>query len=189
MLIFSPPHSVAGINPGIDNYVLSTGNICPRKNQLALVRACRSLGVPLLLAGNPIPGEEEYARVISEEMNGIPGMRWIKGLTAGSPELAMLYCRAALFALVSHEETQPISALEAVAAGKALLLADRPYAKQEFFSGVMTVNPKSIDAIKKGLKILLSIPKIDAANRNNISQCRFSAVGEGYANVFKKIAA
>jgi glycosyltransferase involved in cell wall biosynthesis len=45
---------------GIENYVLCTGNICRRKNQLALVTACRKLGVPLLLVGNVLTGEEEY---------------------------------------------------------------------------------------------------------------------------------
>lgn len=184
-IFFAPPHSVAGFNLDIDNYVLSTGNICQRKNQLSLVRACRSLGVPLLLVGNPLPGEENYARAVSEEISGDPRMRWLRGLPAGSPELAMVYDQAALFALVSLEETQPISALEAAAAGKPLLLTNRPFAKQEYYNGAVLVDPVSVTEIYIGIKRALEQPQNHTPPRHAIEQCRFSVVGKTYADIYQ----
>ena len=65
-IFFEPPERVVGGEIMLKDYVICTGNVCPRKNQLSLVRACRRLGLPLLLVGNTLTGEEAYGDADAE---------------------------------------------------------------------------------------------------------------------------
>jgi glycosyltransferase involved in cell wall biosynthesis len=173
-------------NPGIDvrEYVLCTGNICRRKNQLALVMACRSLGVPLLLIGSVLPGEKHYGDEVATAVAQSSQMRWIEELPPDSEGMATAYRRCLAFALPSHLEQQPIAALEAVACGKPLLLADRPYAYQEFYSGARLVEPKSVDSIIAGLRAILMKPMDFLVAQETLDVCRRERVGKSYADVY-----
>jgi glycosyltransferase involved in cell wall biosynthesis len=172
---------------GIENYVLCTGNVCPRKNQLALVSACRKLGVPLLLVGNVLTGEEDYGRAVAEAIAVDDGLRWIQGLAPGSVELAGAYRGAAVFALPSHQEQQPISALEAAASGKALVLGNRPYARQEFYAGAVLADPRSADAIAAAIQKALDQPAAHCPPRSVIEQCRKEKVGAIYMAIYQRL--
>jgi glycosyltransferase involved in cell wall biosynthesis len=172
---------------GIENYVICVGNICRRKNQLALIGACRKLGVPLLLVGSVLTGEEEYGRAVAEAMAVCDGFRWIQWLSPGSVELAGAYRGAAVFALPSHRETQPISALEAAAGGKPLVLADLPYAKQEFYERAALADTHSVDAIAGALRKALDQPDAHCPPSSVIVQCRRERVGAAYMDIYQRL--
>lgn len=172
---------------GIENYVLCVGNICPRKNQLLLVDACRKLGVPLLLVGTVLTGEDDYARAVGEAIATCGSFRWIKGLNPGSVELAAAYQGAAVFALPSYMEHQPISALEAAASGKPLVLADRPYAKQEFYEHASLADPRSADAIAGALREALDRPDAFCPRPSVIEGCRRDKVGAAYTAIYQRL--
>jgi glycosyltransferase involved in cell wall biosynthesis len=172
---------------GIENYVLCAGNICRRKNQLALVGACRKLGVPLLLLGNVLTGEEDYGRAVAEAIAARDGSRWIQGLSPGSVELAGAYWGAVAFALPSHAEQQPISALEAAASGKPLVLGDLPYARQEFYTGAALADPQSVDSIAGALQRALDHPAAHCPPRSVIEQCRKEKVGAAYMAIYQRL--
>lgn len=174
--------------PDFRDYVVCTGNISRRKNQLALVHACRQLGVPLILIGKALTGEDDYGLAVKDAMRGNPQMRWVEGFPPGSIELAAAYHFAAIFALPSYGEQQPISALEAAAAGKPLVLADRPYAKQEYYGNAALVDPASVDSIATGLRRALNKPQVFRPPREIIEQCRMSEVGRAYAAIYERIA-
>ncbi len=172
---------------GIENYVLCTGNVCQRKNQLSLVSACRKLGVPLLLVGNILTGEDDYGRAVAEAMAALDGSRWIKGLSPGSVELAEAYCGAAVFALPSHSEQQPISALEAAACGKPIVLADRTYASQEFYESAALADPDSADSIAGALRMAFDQPDAHCPPLSAIAQCRREKVGAAYMAIYERL--
>jgi glycosyltransferase involved in cell wall biosynthesis len=169
----------------IENYVLCVGNICRRKNQLTLAQACRKLGVPLLLVGSVLTGEEEHGRVVAESMKDYGGFRWIQGLTSGSARLAAAYRNASVFALPSFTETQPISALEAAASRKPLVLADRPYAKQEFYENALLVDPISVDGLAKSLSKAFDHPEAYCPPAATLEQCRNNRVGAAYRDIYQ----
>jgi len=169
---------------GIENYVLCTGNICHRKNQLALVEACKKLGVPLLLVGKTLVGEEDYGRAVAEAMERHGNSRWIQWLPPGSSDLAAAYRHAAIFALPSFDETQPISALEAAAGRKSLVLADRPYAKQEFYENALLTDPHSADSIAKALSKALDRPGAYCPPAATLEKCRRQKVGAAYRAIY-----
>lgn len=187
-IFFSASESADGLVLDIDNYVICTGNICRRKNQLALVKACRKIGVPLLLVGQVLTGEEDYGRAVADAMANSSGIRWIKGLTPGSAQLAAAYRRAVVFALPSFGEQQPISALEAAAARKPLVLADLPSSKQEFYANAVLTNPDSIDAIASAIGKALDRPDAYCPPIAVIEECRKDKVGASYSAIYQKLS-
>ncbi|MGA2992320.1 MAG: glycosyltransferase family 4 protein, partial [Candidatus Korobacteraceae bacterium] len=172
---------------GIRNYVLCVGNICRRKNQLSLIKACRKMSVPLLLVGSVLTGEEDYGQAVAQAIAADSRFRWIRCLRAGSAELAAAYRGATIFALPSHVEQQPISALEAAAGGKALVLADRPYARQELYQNAVLANPRSVDGIARALREALDHPEKHCPPSSVIERCRRERVGAAYMAVYHRL--
>jgi glycosyltransferase involved in cell wall biosynthesis len=172
---------------GLKDYVLCTGNICKRKNQLNLVKACKKLNLNLIIIGHTLLGEEIYGRQVEEEISNTNNVAWIKGLKENSDELIEAYKNCSIFALLSHHEQGPISAYEALAAGcNKLLLSNRRYADQSFFEYVETSNPNSVTDIALGLQKLLESEKPDVSNRI-INSCNLETVGKQYQAVYKSL--
>ena len=113
--------------------------------------------------------------------------RWVRWFATGSVELAEAYRGAAVFALPSHDETQPISALEAAACRKPLVLANLPYAKQEFYERAILVDPCSVDAIARGLRVALNQPVEHCPPVSVIEQCRRENIGEAYTAIYRRL--
>ena len=166
--------------------VLCTGNICRRKNQLMLAHACRLAGLSLLLIGSVLTGEEDYADEIQQVIKGDLRMRWIKGVAHDSDELLQAYRNAAVFALVSFEETQPQSLLEAKAVGCRLVIANRAYARQEYYTNAILVEPDSIASIAGGLVRAAKEgrPGPDPAMQKT---CSRAAVGQAYVTLYHSL--
>ncbi|CAH0354102.1 glycosyltransferase family 4 protein [Aquabacterium sp. CECT 9606] len=166
-------------------YVLSVGNVCARKNQLMLAKACAGAGLDLVLVGNVLPGEEAYAADLQTVIDRTHHVRWIKGLPAASKALADLYADARCFALISHHETQPISLLEAAASRSGLLIADQRYARQEFYQNAKLVNERSISAIIEGLNAVTQTPSMYLPPDDVVNSCQKDAVGRAYAHTYQ----
>jgi glycosyltransferase involved in cell wall biosynthesis len=172
---------------GLKDYVICAGNICKRKNQLSLVRACKQIGVPLLLAGTVLIGEEDYARAVVDAVGDDRNIRWIQGLLPSSRELASAYRHSALFALPSYSEQQPISALEAAACRKPLVLADRPYARQEFYENAALADPDSVHAISVAIRKALDHPEAYCPPASTLEQCRRIYAGAKYLAIYERL--
>lgn len=171
---------------GFSEYAICTGNICARKNQLALIRACAHLKLPLLLIGRTLTGEDAYGRAVAQAVAESPTTCWVRGLPPASPKMAAAYRGAVLFALPSYVEQQPISALEAAACGKPLLLGRRPYARQPLYGNACLVDPESIDAIVEGLKAIIARPEEFCTPPALLESCRGHRVGSAYADVYAR---
>src|ERR1017187_2861614 len=80
---------LAGRPPFADfhNYVLCTGNVCARKNQLALAQACLSAQASLLIIGDVLPGEEVYGRALKSAIEGKALVRWLPKMEPKSDAL------------------------------------------------------------------------------------------------------
>lgn len=177
--------NIASIQPvtALTNYVLCTGNVCRRKNQVNLAKAAMAEGCPLLIVGDVLEGEQEYGRELQECIMGA-NVEWIKGLPAGGDRLVAAYAHASIFALPSFGEQQPISALEAAAMGKPLLLGDRSYARQSYFEPANLVNPNSIRSIRKGLKEIFHAPADFCPPASVLDDCTRTRVGEQYKAIY-----
>jgi glycosyltransferase involved in cell wall biosynthesis len=186
-IFFGTGDTQSGAAVGIENYVLCVGNICLRKKQLSLIGACRKLGVPLLLVGRTLTGEEAYGQAVAEAVSATESVRWIPWLNPGSAELAAAYRGARVFALLSRIEQQPISALEAAATRTPLVLADRPWAKQEFYQHAVLADASSVDTIAMALRKALDNPDQHCPPTSVIQQCRKEEVGAAYMAVYQRL--
>lgn len=172
---------------GLQNYVLCTGNICKRKNQLKLAKAAINGEHPLLIIGDVLQGEEGYAAELEGFIEGQKSVRWIRGVAPGSETLVAAYANCMAFALPSLTEQQPISALEAAAAGKPLMLADKAYAQQKYFKNACLVDPNSELSIQDGLDRIRECPTDYIPEQAFINECTREKVGESYRDVYNLI--
>jgi glycosyltransferase involved in cell wall biosynthesis len=168
----------------ISDYVLCTGNICGRKNQLNLALACIETNKNLVLIGNLLDGEQEYGESLSNLIKGRSNILWIKELANNSQEYLSAYSNCLIFALPSYDETQPISALEAVAMNKPLLLQNCEYANQKYYLNAELCKSGSVNNIRKALECAINKPVI---SNLHILECKAEVVGEMYRNLYTGI--
>lgn len=171
----------------LENYLITCGTICKRKNQLNLARACADLNLPLLIIGNTAPSEVKYAEELEYFIKNNEGIEWIPGLPYASKELISCYHKSIAFCLVSHSETQPIAALEALACRKPCLLSNHPFSKSEPFQSSISVNPNSIPDIKKGILLLLDSGPSPIKIEELKSIYGADAVSRKYKSIYKQI--
>lgn len=188
-IYFNDNRVVAGRDFGIEGYLVCTGNICRRKNQLALAQAAIREDAYLLIVGSPLAGEEDYADALAKLILKSEKVKWLRELPAHSPEMRAAYQNSIGFVLISIDETQPISALEAAAMGKPLLLSDMAWAKQSFYRGACLVNPSSLTSIQEGMRRILDRPDIFKVGSGELEKCRRQRVGEAYASVYAQVIA
>jgi glycosyltransferase involved in cell wall biosynthesis len=170
---------------GLTDYVLCTGNICARKNQLNLIKACKKAGLKLVLMGNTLTGEESYGELVAAEMNN-SNMIWLKGVKANSSELVDAYKNCGVFALPSFHENSPISVFEALASGCKVVIANRRYSFQTFFKNTEKINPDSIDDISKVLMKVIESEQYPSSI-SLIEECKSDQVGDKYKYLYKSL--
>lgn len=169
----SEPHDRRG--------VLCVGSICVRKNQLRLAQACELAGMHLTLVGDVVPGEEPYADAVSAVVTRAGG-KWLRHVEPFSRELVSLYRGAKVFALCSFSETQPISLLEAMAAGCAIVTSDRPFSRQRAFKSALVVDPSNVGSISRAVISAAAEPA--AVNHQELSEFTAESVGRAYFDLY-----
>jgi len=178
--------SLAVKDLAFNNYVLCTGNISSRKNQLNLAKAVTELNLSLLLIGNILEGEEAYAKELQLLINKNKNIIWKTEIQEGSNELVNYYINCKIFALPSYEETQPISALEAICLNKPILLQHKEYAKQKYFNCAYLCKDGSVASIKEGLLKFLKDENTLLPNLH-IEECRQESVAYKYKELYDSL--
>lgn len=129
---------------GLDDFVLCVARIEPRKNQLLLAHALRGTGVKLVLLGHS--AHPEYRELV--EMHGGPDLVVMDRLPANSPLLASAFAAARVAVLPSWAEGAPLAALEAAAAGAALVVSDQSGESEYFGRFARYIDPADPAAIR-----------------------------------------
>lgn len=130
-------------------FILNVGNIEPRKNQLRLVEAIKSLsGIKLVLIG--YPRDPEYLDQV-KRMGG-EKVIYLGAIPHESPLLRSAYKACTLFALPSMLETPGLAALEAAAQGAPLLVTREGSCSEYFDNNAIYIDPLSIESIKQGVR-------------------------------------
>lgn len=128
-------------------FVLCVGNIEPRKNQLALVRAMRGAALPLVLIGHR--RDEAYADAVLAE--GGEAVRYLGPIAHEDPRLASAFAACAAFVLPSTLETPGLAALEAAAAGAAVVITAEGSTREYFSDAAVYVDHRDVADIRRGI--------------------------------------
>ncbi|GES52436.1 group 1 glycosyl transferase [Rhizobium sp. NBRC 114257] len=129
-------------------FVLNVGNIEPRKNQLALIRAAKQAGKPLILLGHI--RDAEYGEACLAEAG--PNVRHLGALDHDSPLLRSAYAACEVFCLPSTLETPGLAALEASAAGARLVITGEGSTREYFGDHALYVNSDDVEGIATALR-------------------------------------
>lgn len=137
--------------------VLMVGRVEPHKNQLALIRACRSLGIDLTLVGPVHKDHTDYhAECRRHERPSGPCIRLLAPVSEES--LQRLYRQSTVHALPSYFETTGLASLEAALAGCRIVTTARGYAREYFGEDADYCEPHDQTSISGALRAALARP-------------------------------
>jgi glycosyltransferase involved in cell wall biosynthesis len=164
----APPHRVRAVRArhGLERpYVLAVGTLQRRKNHAGLVRAARILrdrGVDFDLAFSGGEGWLfEATRRLVRDLRMEDRVRFLG--YAPTEDLPALYTGASASALVSLYEGFGLPVLEALACGSPMLVSDVSSLPEVGGDAVLTVDPRSDEAIADALERLLGDSAVRAA--------------------------
>jgi glycosyltransferase involved in cell wall biosynthesis len=129
-------------------FILNVANIEERKNQLSLVRAVKGMDLQLVLVGN-IRDKVLFDACMNE---GKDFVRYVSYIPHEHPLLKSAYDTCDLFVLPSLLETPGLSALEAAARGKKLVITEIGAMGEYFGDFVTYVDPYSVHSIREGIE-------------------------------------
>lgn len=145
---------------GLEDYILCVGRIEPRKNQLVLAHAAKTLAKKIVFVGHE--GSAAYGALVRAAAGD--NALFIPRIDPRDPLLKSAFAGATVFCLPSWSEGAPLAALEAAAAGVPLVLSDRSAEREYLGDYAHYINPADIEGIRTAL-ILAAAQKGDSARR------------------------
>ncbi len=148
------PHPVRSQPDG--KTILSIATLCPRKNQLRLIRAFASLPETLrknhwLILGG---GRGWHDQEIVDAARNTPNVEWRGYIDATTYESLLHTCE--VFALPSLYEGFGMQILDALQRGIPILTSDRGSLRELADGAALIVDPENVESIAAGLEKLLT---------------------------------
>jgi glycosyltransferase involved in cell wall biosynthesis len=136
-----------------DDFVLNVGNIEPRKNQLNLAKAMKSIpNKKLVLIGHI--RDKDYGKKVFEELG--EQLIYIDYLKNDSVLLRSAFSACDTFCLPSTLETPGLAALEALACECRVVVTSEGATKEYFGNSVLYCNPNSYQDISEKLNTIFN---------------------------------
>lgn len=171
-----------------ENYIISIGNICDRKNQLNTAIAALELNINAVFVGEIIDEKSTSSKKLLDLLKfNSQSLFHIDKLSPNSLDLVSLINNSKGFVLPSYNETQPISLLEAAALDKPIVTSKRPFGYQFPFNKSILVEPKSILSIKNGIETMLNSSNNQTIDKIDLDQFKDSNVAKKYIQVYKNL--
>jgi glycosyltransferase involved in cell wall biosynthesis len=168
--------------------ILSVCKMFERKGIQHLLRALE--GVPLEQEVQ-IVGDGPYLPTLEElaARTRVP-VRFSRWLDHGSVELTQLYERSGIFVLPSESENFPISLLEAMSAGLAIVTTQGTGCAEVVGEAALLVPPKDVDALRAALVRLICNPDLRAslgaaARRRVVENFGWPVIAQQYLALYR----
>ncbi|NVO15244.1 MAG: glycosyltransferase [Rhodoplanes sp.] len=180
-----PDPSVFRSHFGIDGpFVLTVGNVEPRKNQLGLIKAMEGHALPIVVIGHV--RDKGYADLAF----GPAGerVRFLGPLDHADPRLASAYAACAAFVLPSTLETPGLAALEAAAAGAPLVITREGSTREYFGDMAQYVDYADPTDIRRGIDAALAAGAHPVLSRHVAENFGWETVTARLASVYRDLA-
>lgn len=182
---YSTPASIFYEKFGLNNFVLYVGNIIKRKNPLLLAECLNELGLVGVFIGQQMSVEFEYGKMFENIVDRSQNLTWIPSLDYSDPLLSSAFSAAKVLCLPSEAETQPLVALEAMAAGTFVILGNYPYAYETPFENTMKVDPANKVQMKSA--ILKAVSGSPSSENKLSSEYDWKKIAERLAIVYEEM--
>lgn len=145
---------------GLVDCILCVAWLGRRKNQHRLLEAVGEMGPPVVLIGPTYGKEPGYAQEIAARVACMgPAVRWLGSLPQDSSLLVSAFAAAKVFVLPSLAEIQPLSVLQAAAAGANIVVSDLPHLRETFGDYVWYCDPTSVSSIRRAVGDAYQAPR------------------------------
>ncbi|TPG64837.1 glycosyltransferase [Ewingella americana] len=162
-------------------FILNIGNVEPRKNQFAFLKALKEFPTLQLITIGGVR-ENWYLNACKEE--GGEQFRLIDPLPPGSELLRSAIAGCEFFAMPSLRETPSIASLEAGAAGAKILTTDLGSTTEYFQDYADYVNPYDIVSMSEGIGAALAKEKNDGLSLRIKELYRWDVVVEKLVDTY-----
>lgn len=168
-------------------FVLNVGNIEPRKNQLALIRAMKQLpDLRLVLIGHE--RDPVYAAACRDE--GGDQVSFLGPIAHDNPLLRSAYAACDVFCLPSTLETPGLAGLEAFATGARLAITEVGSTREYFGESpnVQFLNPDSVPSIAEAItRARNAAPGAALTGQNKRHDLSWSAITRNLADTYSSL--
>lgn len=164
-------------------FILCVGNLEPRKNQLALVQAARSLGMTLVLVGHI--RDPNYAEICLDQGRGF--VHHVGSINHESDILRSAYAACDVFCLASTLETPGLAALEAAACGARVVVTSEGSTREYFGDHAIYVDPSNTQNIANGIRLALSKSRDDELRQHVVEHFTWPKVTRELIALYKEI--
>jgi glycosyltransferase involved in cell wall biosynthesis len=170
---------------GVKNFLLTVGRVEPIKNQLSLLRATRSINVPLVFIGGGFTASDAYFVECRREAWG-RNVHFIDRLP--HQELPHAFAAARAHIAPSYNETTSLVTLEAVLAGCPVVITKESPFEEYLGAGMLTCDPYDIDSIREAVTKVLRTPRSSLSMRTRlVKYFSWEKVGGELAAMYEQV--
>lgn len=166
-------------------YLAFLGRMSPSKNPKGAISIAYKAGIPLLLAGEPLAGEEDYFNIeIRPRIDG-KNVVWLGPLDFREKNKFLADAAALLFP-IEWEEPFGMVMIEAMACGTPVLALSRGSVPEVIDNGITGFYAYSIDDLAE---LVGSAVSLNRRNIRRFAEGRFSHVGmaEKYIELYRRL--
>lgn len=165
-------------------FVLMVGAIAPHKDQLGMAHALSEMALPFVLVGEAQERDQDYLAQVRQ----VRGVTCMGKLRHDDQLLASAFAAAAVFALPGQAETQPMPALEALAAGTPVVNSSgSELAIDDSGFAVKTVTPGDTTGIKRAVLGFIDEPPKRAAVRSLVGELTWDRIAQRIARCYVEV--
>lgn len=162
---------------------LYVGRFEPHKNQLGLIRAMRSSGIPLTLVGPPHPHHPGYYARCRREAGG--RVTILEGVA--HEQLRDVYARAKVHVLPSWFETTGLVSLEAALCGCNVVTTDRGYVRDYFGDMAWYCSPTDPRSIRAAVEAAYAAPFRDDLREHVLKKYTWKHTAEATLRAYERV--
>ena len=166
--------------------ILQVGRFDRNKNQLAVIRAMKDSGLPMVFVGGPDPSQLNYYKQCQYEAGA--NCYFLGWLDHSSPLMASAYAAAKVVVLPSHHEIFGNAIFEGALTGANIVATNAlPIKEWGYQNHIISINPNDIQDIKKGIMKAYDAPR-DVEFSQHIQECySFKTIVNEHIAIYKSL--